>query len=230
MDDREYGLGRLYVPDERDHQYPFRLAFLAPPAVPSFRFWRTNKQVLDQNGWPQCVAYAWKHWLTSSPLQQGKNVDTAEVYRAAQIVDEWPGENYDGTSVRAGAKVLRERGFIGNYLWATTVDEVKNWVLVNGPVVVGTNWYSHMTEGISVEYPLRGFWVKPEGTLLGGHAYLISGYSLRMHAFRILNSWGTAWGERGKAWLAEEYLEQLMLEDGEVCTAVEQHVALSKSP
>ena len=32
------------------------------------------------------------------------------LYHEAQKVDEWPGEDYDGTSVRAGLDILRKRG------------------------------------------------------------------------------------------------------------------------
>src|SRR3990167_7914954 len=130
----EQALGRLYAPDERDANYPLRLAYLAPPTIPYASWWIAGRPILDQNGWQHCVAYAWKQWLMASPLRQGHGVNPAEVYAAAQRIDEWPGEAYDGTSVRAGAKILQELGFIGSYLWASSVEEIRQWILVNGPV------------------------------------------------------------------------------------------------
>jgi len=223
--DAEHALGRLYAPDPRDSRYPLRLGLQAlPPPVelPVNRYWRVGRPVLDQNGYPHCVAYAWKQWLMASPLRQGHKVNEEKIYREAQLLDEWPGENYDGTSVRAGAKVLQQRKYISNYLWATTIAEVKQWILAYGPVVAGTNWYAAMSNPyLSKRGETYGYWVKPEGALLGGHAFALTGYSLIRKAFRGLNSWGLAWGEEGKFWIAEEHLEQLMLEDGEVCTATE---------
>lgn len=217
-------LGRLYAPDERDDKYPFRLAMAPPPGVlPTAKFWRAGRPILHQENMPHCVAFSWKHWLMASPLRQGHTLSERNVYNAAQLIDEWPGENYDGTSVRAGAKILQELNFISNYFWAKTAEEIKQWILTTGPVVVGTNWYEgmssphHSKRGESV-----GYWAKPEGALLGGHAYLVNGYSLVRRAFRCLNSWGLSWAEEGKFWIAEEHLAQLINESGEACTALER--------
>lgn len=38
------------------------------------------------------------------------------------------------------------------------------------------------------------------------HAVLAVGYDDRLHAIRVLNSWGRQWGEFGKAWIAEPVL------------------------
>ncbi len=40
------------------------------------------------------------------------NAYAFKVYKRAQQLDEWPGEDYGGSSVNAACKVLRERGFI----------------------------------------------------------------------------------------------------------------------
>lgn len=39
----------------------------------------------------------------------------------------------------------------------------------------------------------------------GGHAMVISGYDDSKHAFRIRNSWGTAWGDNGSAWVDYDF-------------------------
>jgi hypothetical protein len=45
-----------------------------------------------------------------------KLYDARWLYHEAQKVDEWPGEDYEGTSVRAGLDVLRTRGHYVNGL------------------------------------------------------------------------------------------------------------------
>jgi len=223
-----YSLGRRYAPDERDTAYPFKLAQPPlPPRLPLFKFWQRGTPVLDQGQTPQCVAYAWKQWLMSSPIRQGQKQDPAGIYAQAQQEDEWPGEDYEGTSVRAGAKVLQQRGFIANYLWAHSIDEIRDWIIAKSPVVLGTNWYSEMFNGYWGEDRLSGFWVQPQGALVGGHAYLALGYSFNRRAFRCLNSWGMNWGQRGKFWIAEEHLAELLQQNGEACVAVEERLSLS---
>lgn len=216
------GLGRLYSLDARDEGYQLRQALVLPPVLRTWRHWTPGKPILNQGEFPHCVAYAWKQWLTASPIRQGHQVDTVEVYNQAQLIDEWPGEDYDGTSVRAGAKILQQRGFISNYLWAASMEEIKQWILTKGPVVIGSNWYSSMSQPLWSDYDgLEGYWIKPEGNLDGGHAWTIVGFSLNRHAFRMLNSWGDSWGQHGKAWIAEEHVAQLLLEQGEACTSEE---------
>jgi hypothetical protein len=43
-------------------------------------------------------------------LLNRKRYDAGWLYHEAQRIDEWPGEDYDGTSVRAGMDVLRTEG------------------------------------------------------------------------------------------------------------------------
>ena len=222
---RQYPLGRRHAPDERDIAFPFKLALPELPVkpVPTSKFWRSGRPILDQGRFPQCVAYAWKQFLMAAPIMQGRKLDAQEVYEQAQAIDEFSDTPpAGGTSVRAGAKVLQLKGFIGNYLWATTIEEIKQWVLQHGPVVMGTNWYSEMFTGhVETHSLLQGFWVVPNGELVGGHAYVCQGYSLRRHAFRCLNSWGSGWGNWGKFWIAEEHLDYLLQQQGEACTATE---------
>ena len=62
-----------------------------------------------------------------------------------QALDEWPGEDYDGTSVRAFYKWLKVKGFITEYRWAFDCETVINHVLGIGPVQMGTIWDESMS-------------------------------------------------------------------------------------
>jgi len=125
------------------------------------------------------------------------------------------GNSYDGTSVRAGAKILTRLGYIDRYVWAGGAGDVKNWVLSNSPVVLGTSWTQDMFNVDAEGY------VHPTGDAAGGHAYLCTGYSEKRNAFRCMNSWGTGWGQKGKFWIAAADLHALIRNNGEACTATE---------
>jgi len=57
-----------------------------------------------------------------------------------------------------------------------------------------------------------GYIYVPDATLtkdkdfLGWHAITIIGYDDEKHAFRMVNSWGTGWGDQGFLWLSEDFL------------------------
>jgi C1A family cysteine protease len=55
-----------------------------------------------------------------------------------------------------------------------------------------------------IKYPAKG------DKQVGNHAVLVVGYddSKLGGALRILNSWGTTWGEKGLGWLSYEYVER----------------------
>jgi len=140
------GLGRRFAPDHRDLDHPVS-ARLKGGSPLEYRYWNANGWWGDQGNTPQCVAYAWTHWLEDGPVIQpgpAPVIQPGTLYHDAQQVDEWPGDNYEGTSVRAGAKVLQARGYITSYSWAFTVDEMVASLLELGPIVVGTNWYDSM--------------------------------------------------------------------------------------
>lgn len=216
--------GRLYSVDERDHKFllPRREEALAITS----RYWTMGRGMpLDQGPTPQCVAYAGMGYLNTSPVRNVPPFSPAELYHQCQLVDEWPGENYDGTSVRALFKVLTTKGYIDGYQWAFNFDPVLHHVLAVGPVVMGTYWFTQM------DTPDANGYLWPQGSILGGHAWLIIGASqIRVNpdgtkgAFRMINSWGPDWASHGRAWLTFESLDRLIAEEGEACTAMEKLV------
>lgn len=195
-----HAFGRFQAADERDFQIK------AGHSARRRRTWRCS-QVLDQGSMPACVGYAWSGWLMSDPFRQWLN--PVGIYRAAQYVDEWEGEDYDGTSVRAGAKVLRNFEFIGEFAATTDVEILAETVLEKGPVVVGTNWYRKM------DTPDDAGLIVPKGRIAGGHAYLVIGVDLIAGLLKLLNSWGSDWGLNGRAVIAMSDMQRLLDEDGE---------------
>lgn len=161
-----------------------------------------------------CVGHGWAHWLHSSPFRQ--YLDPRGIYHLAQFVDEWNGENYEGTSVRAGAKVLAELGAIGSYKWTWQASTVARHILTVSPVVIGVEWYEGMAE------PADDGVMNVTGELLGGHCVCLVGYSSRTNQFKVKNSWGTGWGKGGYGYLYLTDLQHLLDRDGEACVGFEQ--------
>lgn len=214
--------GRVPATDLRDHAY--RLPRRRPAPGVRSRTWFSGP-ALDQGNTSQCVGYSGAHWLAAGPVRNLRDVPSPEAcYRAAQQHDEWPGQepDYYGTSVRALFKVLQAQGYIGEYRWAYTAADCAAWVLSAGPMVVGTVWSSGM-----MDPDAKGF-LRPTGSIEGGHAYTLIAANLDKKcpdgtkgALRVLNSWGTDWGEKGRAWISLAEFDVLMREDGEAVTAVE---------
>ena len=170
-----------------------------------------------------CVAYAWMHYLEDGPVIQDSLTESRskpfynpkQFYDLCQKNDQWDGEAYDGTSVRAGAKILNHLGIVKSYRWAFTLEDVLSTVKYIGPMVVGTRWYSEMSN------PTPAGILRARGTMQGGHAYVINGLDETTGLFRIKNSWGRDWGKQGYAFIPFEDFEKLLLNGGEACIAFE---------
>lgn len=217
MSEEIKGLGRYYAPDERDQGYLLRSAAgrVGLDSLPNYRYWR-QQETLDQNGYPRCVGYRWKTLLLNSPVRQISASPTPdEIYNYAQRNDVWPGEDYDGTSVRAGAKACVSFGAVTEYRWAFTMDDVLNWILQYGPLVVGTAWHDGMYE------PDADGYIWPTGSISGGHCYGITGGNREQQKLRVHNNWGLDWGTNGLAWMTFDAFESLLTAGGEACSPTE---------
>ena len=221
-------LDRIPQWDERNVNY------LVEPvgALPGIkRVWGMPLYWNDQAQEGACVAFGWSNDANCAPVQQLPLIENRysfDLYHWFQRHDEWPGENYDGTSVLAGAKGMKALGFIGEYRWAQTVEEMAAQIVNVGPVVVGTNWYYGMY------YPSRDgkYELKISGNVVGGHCYLVRGFypagvpivlpngatiSFPYPTFRMRNSWSQGWGINGDAFMAIDMFRRLLNEGGDIC-------------
>ena len=213
--------GRNYIKDDRDKKYLITDKFselLKISRASTSRYWAADGWWGDQKNTPQCVGYAWAHWLEDGPVEQSGVAPIVKpqlIYQNAQKLDEWYGENYDGTSVRGGVKYLKSINKISSYYWAFDLQSLVTTVLNLGPVVVGTNWYEGMF------YPNTKGIIRATGRLAGGHAYVINGVDTNTKMFRLKNSWGRLWGQKGHAYISFKDMERLIKEQGEICLAKE---------
>lgn len=211
-------LGRIEGPvDQRDRNYPMALGLPEIAILPFYRYWRPWKTALDQDGVGACVGFAGAGWMGASPTRTPVTNKTGfDLYAECKKIDGYPGE---GTWARVLLEVLRAQGRIANYLWAQTPADLRQWILLKGPVMVGTAWYDSMMD--TDQY---GF-VHRRGTIIGGHEYLVTGYNRSRGVYRAINSWGTGWGQKGRFWVGEDDLHALIWTDwGDAAGVVEQPV------
>ena len=85
--------------------------------------------------------------------------------------------------------------------------ELKAQLNAGYPVIIGAT----IDEGF--ELARKGFlWDHKVGKDLGGHAMLVVGYDDDRSAFRVLNSWGTGWGDAGYYWLGYSHFPVVVSE------------------
>lgn len=222
IDSIERNFGRLVSPpDERDYALA---RFIAEPILDiakivfgERRVW-TCDTVLDQGDSNHCVGFACAQFGNALPLDSEQtDTDADAIYRAAKQFDADPmGEN--GTTVRSGAKAMRQLGHIQAYAFAHSINEIATWLQNHGSVVIGTNWYRGMEKVDGNGY------VHANGQLLGGHCWLLLGYDFTnplQRCFIGLNSWGAAWGQTGRFKISANDLAALLRQGGEAMTAVE---------
>lgn len=213
-------LGRQISVDVRDKNYLIKDKITITPKKITSKYWDQNEWWGNQGNSPQCVGFSWAHWIEDGPIKHGgipPIISPTLIYKEAQKIDEWPGENYDGTSVRAGAKYLQKTKKISNYYWAYDINTLVNTLLNVGPVVVGTYWYLRMF------YPDKNGLIRIGGLIVGGHAYVINGIDTNKKLFRIKNSWGRGWGLQGNAYISFTDMERLIKMNGEICLATENN-------
>lgn len=210
-------LGRLIEFDDRSREYPIR-ALLSTTKKPRSYTWRCDTW-LDQGASSSCVGHSWAHEIAARPaVDVVTSADAFSIYRRAQELDQWPGEDPQvlGSSIIAGAKATMETGRMTEYRWAFSMDDLIMAVGNHGPVIAGTIWTSSM-----FEVNPDGF-LKEGGSIAGGHAYLINGISIKNKYFKIHNSWGQSWGDGGKAKISFDHMEKLMYQNGEFCVPVKR--------
>jgi len=164
---------------------------------------------------------------TGQKLPRLTTVSPRMLYQMARVYDEWPGEDYEGSSCRGAMKGWHRHGVCAETLWpykTKFVPPVEGWqqeaarrplgayyrinkdsiadlqaaVTEVGAVYVSAAVHKGWFLGTAKELPVIN--VVPGET--GGHAFAIVGYTTR--GFIIQNSWGAGWGYLGFAILPYE--------------------------
>jgi hypothetical protein len=89
---------------------------------------------------------------------------------------------------------------------AQDTKEIKAHLNAGFPVLIGAN----VDEGF-IKLPADRIW-KTLGQPLGGHAMIVVGYDDDKKAFRLMNSWGTGWCDKGFCWVDYEFFRRAVNE------------------
>lgn len=228
--DNPHPLGRHlnHDPRNRDHR-----AFAVTPQRPDkWSLWYTT-DVYDQAS-DNCTTEAAIGLCRTSPARfrftanSWKQFDTeperVAAYQSWQRYDPASWGPHAGSASDSPYKGLRDAGHISGWKWLFGYDEVKQWVMYDGACTVGTVWLQSMFTTTWVTPPgLRPgcYFVVLQGSpVVGGHEWRVLGYSPGRQAFRMVNSWGTGWGDGGRAWILAADLAWLLEQQGDAVTIV----------
>lgn len=216
----ERQFGRLKSFDERSRNFPIRkwVKAFEPKTV-----YYPCVKTLDQVG-QSCVGNSWAHELICVPVPV-LSIDedyALKLYQGAKENDQWPGTDYEGSSVLGGWKYCRSLGWYDSVAWAFSLFD---WILglQKGPAVIGISWKTGMLDTDS-----NGF-VHATGVTEGGHAILMNGYNLEGHYFTLHNSWGPSWGINGECKVSEDDIDKLRQDDAE-CAIITGRYDITVTP
>ena len=212
--------------DFRDKMYIPTL-YEVPVQIDLEEYRKFEVPILDQGKEGACTGFGLAtvaNYLLRRRIRvpDAKAVSPRMIYEMARRYDEWPGENYSGSSARGAMKGWHKHGICGDECWPyqlknkdnglndlRTSDALKRplgaYYRVNHQDLVSI--HSAMAE-VGILYAtasVHAGWssIKKDGIIpfsekiIGGHAFAIVAYDHR--GLWIQNSWGKDWGFKGFA-------------------------------
>lgn len=221
-------------PDNRDWLYQPNLQqlkpYIDPPAILNIR---------DQGNEGACTGFALAAAIDYIKRSSGKpkyKASARMLYEMAKRHDEWPKENYDGSSLRGAIYGWKNSGVCTEELWPYTnkANSKNNYFTIKRakearehtigayyrirPVLADFHAAIGEIGVIVVSAKIHKNWDTPVKGIIaydneieytGGHAFVIVGYNDK--GFWIQNSWGAQWGKDGIAlWLYEDWIDNIM--------------------
>jgi hypothetical protein len=169
--------------------------------------------------------------LLYSRYQKDTRVSPRMIYEMAKRNDEWPGEDYDGSSLRGAIKGWRNMGVCREDYWpfrmsrkgeltVSRAKEARNHTVGAyyrlKPEI--SHYHAALNEAgvIVVSSRVHSGWdappngrIKKQDKVDGGHAFAVVGYDDK--GFWLQNSWTEGWGLNGMAhWTYEDWIENVM--------------------
>jgi len=221
------------APDLRDRYYEPALIPLAA-AIDN----REAATVLDQGKEGACTGFGLAAVINLLKHRRGEQaqVSARMLYEMAQKHDEWPGEDYAGSSCRGAIKGWKNMGVCSDEIWpyntrtpgTLTIEKAKdarNTILGAyyrlRPDLNDYHAAINETGAIFVSATVHSGWNSPRepaggdlaeisysSEITGGHAFAIVGYN--QQGFIVQNSWGSRWGTDGFAlWHYEDWYQHV---------------------
>ncbi len=213
--------------DFRDRMYEPTLVEVPPGRLlPNYQKYRVP--ILDQGQEGACTGFGLAtvvNYLLSSfrdaSFRDRVPVSPRMLYDMARRYDEWPGENYEGSSARGAMKGWHKHGVCSEALWPYKVSSSKEddltaarsadarrrllgaYFRVNHLDLVAMHSAICEVGALYATAQVHSGWDKVDSDgiipqrdkIEGGHAFAIVGYDA--DGFWIQNSWGKEWGRRG---------------------------------
>jgi hypothetical protein len=212
---------RSDTPDIRDRYYEPALVQLASHVDHS------GGRVLDQGTEGACTGFALAAVINLLNMKRGQSFQASPrmLYEMAQKHDQWPGEDYEGSSCRGAIRGWRNMGVCSEDDWEYTVGEAGELTIERAmaarknplgayyrlrPTIIDYHAALNEVDAIYVSARVHAGWFDPEQDSghrlaiiqpnpepVGGHAFAIVGYN--SIGFIVQNSWGKSWGMGGFA-------------------------------
>lgn len=198
-----------------------------------------NSLVLDQGEEGACTGFGlaavinFQQWKNNGfQIQDLVTVSPRMLYHIARLYDEWPGEDYEGSSCRGAMKGWHRHGVCGDVSWpyrneqgeVVFVPPTEGWEQDAASRPLGA-YYRIEKKSISdlqsaileagaiycSAFVHKGWFLKKtkkpvvipyDAKEIGGHAFALVGYT--EDGFIVQNSWGQDWGYHGFAILGYE--------------------------
>ncbi len=214
------------IPDIRDRMYEPMLIQLKNKMDPP-----GNIAVLDQGREGACTGFGLAAVINLLNMRRDRQIRVSPrmLYEMARRFDEWPGEEYSGSSCRGAIRGWYNMGVCTEKLWSYKMND-NSTLSINRAKDARSNtigaYYRlrhdivdfhaalNEVEVLYVSATVHSGWWKEsieKGVIpfredpVGGHAFAIVGYNDR--GFWVQNSWNTDWGNNGVAlWTYEDWL------------------------
>ena len=209
--------------DPRNRDFRMGSVLSAPVGELKSKRWECKPR-LDQGAEGECVGFGAAHWFACAPLEQSVSKTLARLfYDGAQDHDQWPGSNYEGTSVTGLMRFLTKIGVIGEYRWIFNFEELIQTLSLKGAVIVGAEW----REGC-FEPDFYGV-IRFIGRKKGGHCLCADEVDFEKKRIGFVQSWGRSHGVDGRVYMSFDDVNQLMLTRPSIAFPTEQSLGKYES-
>lgn len=210
--------------DFRDRMFEATLVEV-PPTRPLEQYLKYEVPILDQGSEGACTGFALatvaNYLLRSRRMRPDRHcVSPRMFYEMARRYDEWPGEDYEGSSARGAMKGWHKHGVCSEGHWPNEPSQRKpelwevrwadgqhrplgSYYRVNHRDLVAMHSAIAEVGVLYATMSVHAGWddvdasgvIEQRADLLGGHAVALVGYDER--GFWFQNSWGEEWGHKG---------------------------------
>jgi len=221
--------------DDRDWKISDCLVRSSSAPLPNYIDYSSVVPVVrDQGSLGSCVGFAATEVKTAQ-----ESVDLGKHYQFSPLFIYWMRENTsEGMYLRDAMKILYEYGVCEEYLLEykkhmasrgtpdrrhflnaenfkiaayariSTVDEMRRTLVENGPFIIAVPVYeSFHNVGPDGKIPIPD---PSKEVFSGGHALCVVGYDDNNALFKVKNSWGETWGDKGFGFLPYEFVEKYL--------------------